>query len=252
MSWPTCFPLSVSFGTFCCPAVPCEPLQYFFSLRHKFVYLYEALAAVVVVAPFCIQFFYCWLLLAKHISLCSQANVTRWNPKPKAEAEGLKLKPRRCCGGYRSIVLCLCHTALWLLRLKVVKLCGLINFVACCCGACFARLLPARSLCLRQPLNLRCAVAVAVVAAAQRQLLVVVAVDFGAAPVIHTASIPTSWMPAHLVASAARSCLVPLRHLHTDTQIHTHIRTPHATRFYLFEMTFIGFYVFIWNFIKND
>lgn len=94
--------------------------------------------------------------------------------------------------------------------------------------------------------------AVAVVAAAQRQLLVVVAVDFGAAPVIHTASIPTSWMPAHLVASAARSCLVPLRHLHTDTQIHTHIRTPHATRFYLFEMTFIGFYVFIWNFIKND
>lgn len=39
-------------------------------------------------------------------------------------------------------------------------------------------------------------------------------------------------------------------HRHTNT--YTHIRTPHATRFYLFEMTFIGFYVFIWNFIKND
>lgn len=163
-----------------------------------------------------------------------------------------KLKPRRCCGSHRSIVLCLCrpvlYCPLWLLRLKVVKLCGLINFVACCCGACFASLLPARSL----------SVSVSHSICAVLSLLLLLLLPNGNCMLLLLLILLLLLLFIRQV-SPHRGCQLTLLllqhvrgsfHFATYTQTHTYI--PHATRFYLFEMTFIGFYVFIWNFIKND
>jgi len=113
---------------------------------------------------------------------------------------------------------------LWLLRLRVVKLCGLINFVACCCGACFALLsipslsslilLPLSPPYIRHPLNLgSCPAAIACWFCCCCSCC---CYSYG--------KYRTSWVLLHLVASAiipaARSCLVPYTHPHTHAACH--------------------------------
>lgn len=172
--------------------------------------LFICMRLLLLVRPFCIRcffFFFFGFPLAKHISLQpGECHI----PKPKAvswSAARLRQSPLdRHPVPFRSVPFC---SVLRLLRLKVVKLCGLINFVGCCCGTCFARFLPTRR--RRHPLNLRCCCPAAIAyccCCCCYYYCFCCCYSYGK----HR----TSCALAHLVAPAARLCPAPFNLLHTQ------------------------------------